>query len=324
MERFAAVLLVAVGAPLVSAAYVAAAELAIRQLPETTQRRVRPWVWVGPALVFLTVFLVYPTVNTFVLSLRNANGTQWVGLANYVFAFTDREMLIAFRNNMIWLAFFTGLTVSAGLLIAVLAERVRYESIAKGIVFLPMALSFVAAGVIWKFVYEFRPAGTPQIGTLNAVLTGLVPGFQPRAWLVNAPENNFFLVLVGVWMWTGFCAVILSAALKGVPTEVLEAGRVDGAGEVRLFWQITLPMIASTVAVVATTMVITSLKVFDVVYVMTNGNFGTEVIANRMYKELFNIRHFGRASAIAIVLFLAILPVMVANIRRFREQEATR
>jgi alpha-glucoside transport system permease protein len=187
-----------------------------------------------------------------------------------------------------------------------------------------MAISFVAASVIWKFVYEFRPAGAPQIGLLNALLTSISAAARPIAWLVDLRFNNLALIVVAVWVWVGFCLVILSAALKGIEPELLEAGRCDGCTEWQVFWRIVFPMLGTTIAVVATTMVIFALKAFDVVYVMTNGNFSTEVIANRMYKEMFNFRHFGRASAIAVILFLATIPVMAANIRRFRRQETVR
>jgi alpha-glucoside transport system permease protein len=232
-------------------------------------------------------------------------------------------MRISFRNNALWIVVFTALTVSLGLVLAVLLDRVRYEAVAKSIIFLPMAISFVGAGVIWKFVYAFRPAGQPQIGILNAIVNSLL-GFQPIGWLIERTVNNFALIAVGVWIWTGFCMVILSAAYKGIPRELLEAARVDGASEWQIFWRITLPMMKSTIAVVATTMVINVLKIFDIVYVMTNGNFDTEVMANRMYKEMFHFREFGRASAIAVILLLAIIPIMVVNIRRFQEQEAIR
>jgi alpha-glucoside transport system permease protein len=206
----------------------------------------------------------------------------------------------------------------------VLTDRVRYEQAAKTVLFVPMAISFVAASVIWKFVYEFRPAGAPQIGSLNAVLTSLLPGGSPVAWLVNQATNNVALIMVAVWVWVGFCLVILSAAIKGIPTELLEAARVDGATEWQVFRSIMIPLLGPTITVVATTMVIFALKAFDIVYVMTSGNFNTEVIANRMYKEMFTFQQFGRASAIAVILFLATVPVMIANIRRFREQETTR
>lgn len=317
-------LVVIVGVPAIQVGYAVLIESLLRPLPEKTQWKLRPWLWLAPALFFLGVFLIYPALNTLYLSFLDAKSAAFVGLENYVFAFTNREMLIAFRNNLLWLVLFTGFTVSLGLLLAVLTDRVRYEPLAKSILFLPMAISFVAASVTWKFVYEFRPAGAPQIGSLNAVLMWLLPDFRPIAWLVNLVTNNLALIVVAVWVWVGFCLVILSAALKGIDAELLEAARVDGATEWQVFWKIISPMLSSTITVVATTMVIFALKAFDVVYVMTNGNFNTEVIANRMYKEMFNFRDFGRASAIAVILFAATVPVMVANIKRFRRQEAIR
>lgn len=316
-------LLVIAGVPLVQVAYAAGIEALLRRFPERRQWAVRPWLWLAPALTLIGVFLVYPAVMTFVLSLRDRNGAGFVGVANYLFIVTQREMLLAFRNNLLWLICFTTFTVAFGLLLAVLTDRVPYETAAKTVLFLPMAISFVAAGVIWKFIYEFRPPGVPQIGLLNALLTAL-PGVQPLAWLVNLRANNFALIAVAVWVWVGFCLVVLSAALKGIPAELLEAARVDGATEWQIFRRVLVPLLAPTITVVATTMLILALKAFDVVYVMTNGNFATDVIANRMYKELFNVRHFGRAAALAIILFAATAPAMVANIRRFREQEAIR
>lgn len=310
--------------PAASAAYILGAEAALARLPTRPRRALRPWVWLAPALAFVAVFLVYPTVDTIVLSLRDATGAAWVGLANYAYAFQSREALVALRNTLLWLGLFTGLVVAGGLGIAAMVERVRYDAAVRGIVFLPMALSFTAAGVIWKFVYEFRPAGAPQIGLLNAVLAALVHGFEPRAWLVGAPWNTLFLIVVGVWIWTGFAAVVFAAALKAVPAEIVEAARVDGAGEWRVFWQITLPVIGPTTAAVATAMVITALKVFDVVYVMTSGNFDTDVLATRMYHALFVDQHLGRAAALAVILLAATVPVMAANLRRLRGDEAAR
>ncbi len=282
-----------------------------------------PWLYIGPTLLILAFFLVYPALNTVYLSLFDKRSENFVGLDNYVWTLTSKEMLTAFRNNVLWLVLFTALTVSLGLIFAVLLDRVRYEPVAKSIIFLPMAISFVGAGVIWKFMYAFRPANVPQIGLLNAILQNFT-NLDPIGWLVNKTTNNLALIVVGIWIWTGFCMVILSAAYKGIPKELIEAARVDGANEWQIFWRMTLPMMKPTIAVVATTMVINVLKVFDVVYVMTNGAFGTEVIANRMYKEMFHYRSFGRASAIAVILLLAIIPVMLVNIRRFREQEAIR
>jgi alpha-glucoside transport system permease protein len=280
-----------------------------------------PWLYMGSALFFLTVYLIYPIFNTAYMSFLSKDSKEFTGLINYWYIFTNADMLGALKNNLLWLVLFTSITVGLGVIIAVLTDRVRYEAAAKAMIFLPMAISFVAASVIWRFMFEFRPAGVLQIGFLNAVLSNF-PGFQPIAWLVNTKANNFALIGVGIWVWTGFCTVILSAGLKGIPAEILEAARIDGASEWQMFWRIILPMMRTTILVVATTMVIIVLKVFDIVYVMTNGNLGTEVIANRMYKEMFNYHHFGRASAIAVILLLAIIPVIVFNMRRFRAQEA--
>jgi alpha-glucoside transport system permease protein len=209
-----------------------------------------------------------------------------------------------------------------GMIFAVLFDRVRYEATAKAMIFIPMAISFTAASVIWKLQYQYQPPGAPQTGTLNAIVTGL--GFQPVAWLIKSPLNTFMLIIVGIWMWTGFGVVILSAGLKGIPAEIIEAARVDGASEFQILIRVTIPMMATTIAVVATTMVINALKAFDIVYVMTSGNFSTDVMANLMYKQMFIFNNYGYASAIATVLLLAIVPVMIVNIRRFQAQEEIR
>jgi alpha-glucoside transport system permease protein len=309
-----------IGVPLVLTGYIFLVERGIGRLGRKRQEKIRPWLWLLPAFFLLSVFLVYPVVNTMVLSLMNARSTAFIGLANYRYIFTDRAMLVVLRNNAWWLVFFTLVTITLGLLIAVLTDRVRYESAAKAIIFLPMAISFVAAGVIWKFMYEYRPRGSAQIGTVNALLSAASESFQPRAWLFNPPENNFAMIAVGIWMWTGFAMVVLSAGLKGIPGQLVEAARIDGATELQVFFRITLPLLAPTITVVATTLVINVLKIFDIVYVMTNGNLSTEVIANRMYKEMFNYRNYGRASALAVLLLVAIIPVMAINIRRFGER----
>jgi len=323
-EAILLALIALVGVPAIQVGYAVFIEGLLSRIPRHRQPQVRPWLWLAPALVFLAVFLFYPAISTLVLSLFDADSRAFVGLRNYAFALTNPSMLVAFRNNLLWLVVFTAGAVGAGLLMAVLTDRVRYEQAAKTVLFVPMAISFVAASVIWKFVFEFRPAGAAQIGSLNAVLTALFPGFSPVAWLVNLAANNVALITVAVWVWAGFCLVILSAALKGIPAELLEAARVDGANEWQVFRAVTLPLLAPTITVVATTMVIFALKAFDIVYVMTSGNFNTEVIANRMYKEMFTFHNFGRASAIAVILFLATVPVMVANIRHFQEREAGR
>lgn len=323
-DRWLLLIAVVVVVPAVLVGYITAVEGVLRLLPARRQPAVRPWLWLAPALGFLGVFLLYPSIKTVYLSFRDARSAHFVGLENYKRLLTDETMLTALRNNLLWLVLFTGLTVTFGLLLAVLTDRVRYESAAKALIFMPMAISFVAAGVIWRFMYDYRPAGTPQTGTVNAVLTGAVPGFEPRAWLINPPWNNVALIIAAVWVWTGFAMVILSAGLKGIPADLLEAARVDGAGEWQAFRRIIVPLLAPTLTVVATTMIITALKAFDIVYVMTSGNFETDVIANRMYRELFTVRHFGRAAVLAVLLLAAIVPVMLFNLRRFREQEAIR
>lgn len=276
--------------------------------------RLTPLVYIGPALVFLVIYQIYPVIQTVILSFLDRRSENFIGLDNYRYVFTSPVMLKAFKNNLLWLVFFTVGTVGLGLVFAILADRVKYERLAKSIIFMPMAISFVGAGVVWKFMYNYKPVGAEQIGLLNQIL--VVLGFEPRGWLLQPPLNNFALIMVGVWIWTGYCMVILSAAYKGIPREMIEAGQVDGASELQLFWHIIVPEMRPALSVVITTMLMNVLKIFDIIYVMTNGNYGTEVIANRMFKEMFQFANTGRASAIAVVLFLMIIPVMYFNIRQ--------
>jgi alpha-glucoside transport system permease protein len=278
-----------------------------------------PWWYLAPAFALLGLFLIWPVLNTVYLSLFDSRSAQFVGLDNYVYLFTRPETLIVFRNNVMWLVLFTGTTLTLGLLLAVLTNLVRYEAVAKAVVFIPMAVSFTAAAVIWRFMYLYQPPGATQTGVVNAIVTML--GGDPIAWVTERSVNNFALIAAGVWMWTGFALVVISAGLKGIPTEVIEAARVDGASERQIFWYVLLPMLRSVIAVVAVTLVINSLKVFDLVYVMTFGNYDTDVLANRMFKEMFTFGNFGRASAVAVVLLLAIIPIMLFNIRRFRREQ---
>jgi alpha-glucoside transport system permease protein len=318
VDRIVQALITVIAVPVIVVGYILVVEALIGRLPRRTASRIRPWLWVAPALVFVGVFLVYPTIATIVRSTYNRRGNEFIGIENYQWFFGQDSTLIALRNNLIWVVVLTALVVGLGLLIAVLVDRVRYEGVVKSVIFLPMAISFVAAGVIWRLMYDVDP----NVGTLNAGIHAA--GGESVAWLSTAPLNTFMLIIVGVWMQAGFAMVILSAGLKGISTELLEAARVDGANERQVFRRIVLPLLAPTIAVVATTLVIFSLKTFDIVYVMTNGNFDTEVIANRMYKELFNAGQQGRAAAIAVVLLVVIIPVMVVNVRRFRAQEALR
>ena len=317
-NRIVAAIIVVIAVPLVLAGYILLIEAILRRVPQRWAQGIRPWLWIAPALTFLGVFLVYPTIATIIRSFMNRSGNAFIGLDNFAWFFSQSDTLIALRNNALWVILLPTLVVGLGLLVAVLVDRVRYESSVKTIVFLPLAISFVAASVIWRFMYELDP----NVGTLNAIVTGL--GGDPVAWLLVQPWNNLALIIVGVWLLTGFAMVILSSGLKGISVELLEAARVDGATEIQVFRRIVLPLLAPTIAVVATTIIIYALKTFDVVYTMTSGNFDTNVIANVMYQQLFNNGQQGRAAAIAVILLLAIVPVMVINIRRFRQQEAIR
>ena len=320
--RLVTAIIVIIGVPATVIGYVFVIEQLLKLIPARRQDSLRPWLWLLPALLFLFVFLVYPTINTVVLSFLDKASKNFVGLNNYNYFITSPDTLISLRNNIIWLVLLTLFAVGAGLIIAILVDRVRFESVAKSVIFVPLAISFVGASIIWRFVYDYQPPGASQTGLLNAGVTAV--GFQPIAWIQTAPINTIALIVVAAWTWTGFCMVILSAALKGISVELLEAARVDGANELQVFRGITFPLLLPTIAVVSTTMVITALKAFDIVYVMTSGNFDTNVIANQMYKELFTNNQPGRASAIAVVLLLLIIPVMIINIRRFRQQEAIR
>lgn len=317
----------------------------VEMLPDNWRLMLQPFVFIGPAVAILSWYLALPTVRTFWISLFGRDGpprmeldeifanwdvftaeiaSRWVGLSNYGSVFTDRLMREAFRNNILfWLLIATPITVILGLLVAILADRSKFEKVSKSLIFMPMAISFVGAGVIWNFMYEYKPPGSPQIGVLNAIVTGL--GGTPRAWTTwtdIAPFNNLFLVVIVIWLQTGYAMVLFSAALKGVPEEILEAARVDGASEVRIFLRIMIPYIQGTIITVSTTILIFTLKVFDVVWVMTGGQFGTEVIATQFYRQSFPNRNSGFGAAIAIVLFLAVVPVMIYNLRQFGEQEA--
>ena len=294
----------------------------VEQLPKEWVRRIQPFVFVGPALAILAWYLVIPTFRTLLMSFQNDISTRFVGLDNFIFAFSDRIMLEAFRNNLLWMIFGTGFSVGLGLLIAVLADRSRFEKIYKAIIFMPMAISFVGAGVIWKFMYTYKGEGigVVEIGLLNAIVIAL--GGKPQPWLTAAPWNNFFLIVIMVWLQTGYAMVILSSAIKAIPAELLEAARVDGANEFQVFFKIMIPAIQGTLLSVITTIVIFSLKLFDIVRVMTGGNNGTNVIANEFYIQRFTYGNAGRASAIAVILLIAVIPVIIYNLRQFRERRA--
>lgn len=308
----------------------------VERLPDLWTQRLQPFVFVGPAMAILTWYLAVPAVRTLHLSLFGRDGLPkgvgffeafgtdaFVGFQNYVAIFTERLLTEALRNNLMWIVFGSTLSVMLGLLVATLADRSKFERVAKSLVFLPMAISFVGASVIWNFMYEIRPGDESQIGLLNAIITAV--GGAPFAWdkaVEIAPWNNLFLILIVIWLQAGYAMVLFSAALKGIPEEIQEAARVDGATEIQVFFRIMIPHIMGTIITTWTTVVIFTLKIFDIVWVMTGGQYGTHVIATQFYRQSFTARNSGYGSAIAIVLLITVIPVMIYNLKQFREQEA--
>lgn len=314
----------------------------VEQLPDEWSARLQPFVFVGPAIAILLWYLTIPVYRTFWLSLFHRDGfpegfsvfrpfswpdaiqsESFVGLSNYVAIFSERLLQESFRNNLMWIVFGSTLSVITGLIVAWLADRSKFERFSKSLIFLPMAISFVGASVIWNFMYEVRPVDAPQIGLLNAITVAL--GGDPHPWdkwAAIAPWNNLFLIVIVIWLQTGFSMVLFSAALKAIPEEIIEASRVDGATEMQIFLRIMIPSIMATIITVWTTIVIFTLKIFDVVWVMTGGQFGTHVIATQFYRQSFTARNSGFGSAIAIILLLTVIPVLIYNLRQFREGEA--
>lgn len=318
-NRLALGILVLCGVPAFICGYVLLVERILRPLRPRLAERLRPWLWILPGVAFLSVFLVYPTIATIVRSLHNRRGDGFVGLDNFTWFFSEGAGgLAAMRNNLLWAVALPLLVVGIGLVVAVFADRVRYEVAVRSIIFLPMAISAVAAGVIWRLMYDYNP----RVGTINAAI--VAAGGEPQSLLTEGPWNNLMLVIVGMWMMTGLAVVVLGSGLKSIPAELIEAARIDGAGEWRVFRNVVYPLLKPTIAVVMTTVLIFALKTFDVVFVMTNGNFGTEVMANMMYRQLFQFTQEGRAAAVAVLLFLCTVPLMVLQIRRFRQQEEMR
>jgi len=251
----------------------------------------------------------------------NPPDREFVLFRNYEWALNNDAFWESIRNNIAWLLV-PFVSTALGLLIAVLADGVRWGAIIKSLIFMPMAISFVGASVIWKFVYDLRPEGSNQIGVLNAMVVAL--GGEPQPWITLEPWNNFLLMVILIWIQTGFAMVLLSAALRGVPEESLEAARIDGASEVQIFFRIMVPQIMSTILVVLTTITIIVLKVFDIVLAMTSGQFGTQVLANLMFDQAFRAFDDGRGSVISVFLMLAVVPILIWNVRQFRRQEMIR
>ena len=324
---------VILGVPALIGAYIVGSEFLVRRLSDKRRPQVRPWFWVGPALFLVAAYLLLPAIGTVFQSFENNNG-DFIGLGNYESQFANFPTggaWVAIRNNVFfWLIFYTLFTLAFGLILAVLFDRVLYENIVKSLIFMPMAISSVALGVIWNFMYQYQSPGESQLGTMNALVT-FVLHHDPVSWLQDqwpTPTfnilNNLALIGAATWGITGFALVILSAALKGIPADLLEAARVDGAGELTIFRRVIFPLMMPTIVVVGTTLVIFALKAFDVVYVMTAGNYGTDVLAYRMYNQLYTAGNSGGASAVAIILLIAVVPVLIFNLRQFRAVEARR
>ena len=331
LQDIPTLLVVIIGVPAVLVAYIVGGEYLIRRLPDENRPQVRPWLWVGPALVIVGGILLLPAIATVIQSVQDNHG-NFVGLQNYATQLADFPSggsWIAIRNNvLIWLIFYTLFVLAFGLALAVLFDRVGYETLVKTLIFMPMAISSVALGVIWKFMYWYQPAGASQTGTLNAFVTFF--HHEPVAWLQDQWPNgigildNLAVVTAATWGIVGFSMVILSAALKGIPGELLEAARVDGAGELTIFRRVIFPLMMPTIVVVGTTLVIFALKIFGEVYVMTNGNYNTDVLALRMFNLLYLSHNNAAASAVAIILLIAVIPVLIFNVRQFRAVEARR
>jgi alpha-glucoside transport system permease protein len=277
------------------------------------QSLVRPWLFLGPALLFLTIYLIYPAISTFLWSFYDKN-ENFIGLGNYAWALQDDSFRQSIFNNFLWLLVVPAACTLLGLVIAVLTDRLGWGQVAKSLIFLPLAISFVGASVIWKFVYDFRDVGQDQIGLLNSIVTWL--GGDPQVWIQLPFWNNFFLMAILIWIQTGFATVILGAALRGVPEDTIEAAYIDGASPFKIFYRIMVPQIMGTILVVWTTITVLVLKVFDIVLSMTNGQWQTQVLANYMYDWMFRGFDNGKSAAIAMVLMIAVLPIMIWNIKQ--------
>jgi alpha-glucoside transport system permease protein len=291
-------------------------------------RRRNPSKWfiaggfVGPALLLLAAGLLYPAVGTVVNSFQNRNGSAFVGLDNYARAFTEPAFLLVLGNTALWVLVAPALATFIGLVYAVVVDHSRFEKFAKALVFLPMAISMVGASIIWKFVYEFKPEGVDQTGLLNQLVVWL--GGTPVQFLLERPGNTFLLMVVLIWIQTGFSMTLLSASIRAIPTDIVEAARLDGLSGLGMFWRITIPSIRPALVVVLTTIAMTTLKAFDIVRTMTAGRYGTSVVANEFYEQSFRQNNAGLGAALAVLLFVIVIPVIIYNVRQMRLAEEVR
>ena len=298
----------------------------IEGLPSRLGEGLIPYAFLLPALSLLGLMLIYPTAQTVVYSFANDDSTDWAGLANYRAIFGSGEFWQALLNNFLWILIVPIITVAFGLAVAVLADKLspQGERISKSLIFLPMSISFVGASTIWGLVYAYSSPDSAQTGLLNAVVTTL--GGDPQPWMQidTARLNSLLLMVILIWLQTGFAMVLISSAIKGVPEDTVEAGRMDGASEARIFWQIVFPQVRPTLIAVLITVLILVLKVFDLIYVTTNGLYDSDVIANLFFRKLFTDQQAGQASAIVVVLLVLVLPILVYQVKSFRQQEANR
>jgi alpha-glucoside transport system permease protein len=278
--------------------------------------------YLGPAVLLITFGLLWPGILTIKNSFFNANGDAFIGLANYATIFTDSAFLIVLRNTFLWVLVVPTVATALGLIYAVLVDRTRAEKFAKTLIFLPMAISMVGASIIWKFMFEYKTKSAPQIGLINQVVIWL--GGEPQQWLLNPPLNTFMLIMVMIWIQAGFAMTVLSAAIKAIPDEIIEAAKVDGVTGMKLFWWVTIPSVRPAVIVVLTTIAMGTLKAFDVVYTMTGGQFDTSIIANEFYTQSFNRSEYGIGAALAVLLFVLVTPIVVYNVRQMRISEGER
>ena len=281
---------------------------------------IRAMIFIAPGFIVLLIFILYPVFETVRLSFYDKYGRDFVGISNYIWAIQNPEFKRAILNNLGWLLIVPTLSTFFGLVIANLADRLWWGTIAKSFIFMPMAISFVGAGVIWKFVYDYRGPGDQQIGFLNAIIVSL--GYEPQAWLTIPIWNNLFLMAVMIWIQTGLAMVIFSAALRGVPKDMLEAARIDGANELKIFTSIIIPYLQQTILVIWTIITILVLKIFDIILALTNGMWQTDVLANLMYDWMFRGGgDSGRGSVFAIIIMIAVIPIMILNIYRHKEEQ---
>jgi alpha-glucoside transport system permease protein len=310
-----------VGGLAIFAAVVGLVLFLVDRAPKRGRDFLQLFVFLAPAAVLLVGGLIYPAVRTTGIAFFSSTGS-FVGLDNFRWAFTQPDALRTLGNTVIWVVLVPLLSTAVGLAYAVFIDKSRGEKFFKAIVFMPMAISFVGAGIIWKFVYDYRSQGRDQIGLLNAIVVQF--GGEPVQWLQSAPLNTFLLIIVMIWIQTGFAMVVLSAAIKGIPTEQIEAAQLDGTNAWQRFQNVTMPGIRASLVVVVTTISIATLKVFDIVRTMTAGNFDTSVVANEMYTQAFRANEPGRGAALAVILFLLVLPIVIYNVRVLRGQKEIR